>query len=503
MNSSDRQLLLVIVSFLLLFAAGWPFYKYIFDVDGTGYAAVAELYAGGHWQEAVNGYWSPLHSWLVIPLLKIGIPTISAFKISNALLAVLILVLFQKLLKRYAVPAMLHLPSLLTAIVLLLYYSWYELAADLLLVALLMCYLHITGSEDFFTNRKKNIAAGVVGALAYLAKAYAFPFFLLHFLLLHLLLNRQQRQWTNLAAGLLTFLIYCVPWIILLYFKYSQWMTGTAGKLNMSWYLIPVRNSTLDFYPPPHQLAASWWEDPWYTQEQFFTLFSSTSLLLHQVRVALYNTQEWLKILFQISFLLPGILFLLTIRFLKHFRSRDGFLLLLFLGLPAGYLLIHIEERFLWVTSFYFLVVGVELLHRYLLHHQIAGKQAIFAWILFFGSFLLEPVNQLKDSSGKQKEVHQLAEMLQQEGLKGSFASNTSIEECMIVAYLNKLVYYTPVPGKVSDLGYVQAARSMGIGQFLFFYKSDLERKAFLADALVQKAAQVKEIKPGIFLLRF
>jgi hypothetical protein len=503
MKSTDRQLLLAISVFLLLFTGSWPFYQYVFDVDGVGYASIAEQYAAGQWREAVNGYWSPLHSWLVIPFLKAGIAAVSAFKITNALFAIGILLLFQKLLTRYQVTDKLQLPALLTAVVMLLCYVWYELAADLLLALLLLLYFHITGSDDFFTSRKKNLAAGVVGALAYLAKAYAFPFFLFHFLVLHLVVNRRNRQWAQVTAGILAFLLVSLPWIILLFFKYNTWMTGTSGKLNMSWYLVPVRNTTLVFFPPPHSLASSWWEDPWYTQERFYTMFSSASLFLHQLRVALYNTQEWLKILFQLSVLAPAVIFLLTIRFLKHAAQKEAFWLLLLLGLPAGYLLIHIEERFLWVTGFYLLPVCILTIEPYLAQLQLSPAKQRFIWLLFFCSFLLEPVNQLKDAAGKQKEVYEFAHSLKEEGLKGTFASNTSIETCMIAAYLNKLVYYTPVPGKQTAAGYAMAARRNGINHFLFFYDSELERQAFLSAETLQKAAQVKEIQPGVIWIRF
>lgn len=503
MKPADQQLLFVILCFLLLFAGSWPLYQYIVDVDGVGYAAIADQYAAGHWKEAINGYWSPLHSWLVIPLLKLGIPTIAAFKSTNGLFAVIVLVLFRQLLKQQSVPVKLHLPALLTAVVMLLYYAWYELAADLLLVVLLLSYFLLTGSEDFLYNRKKNAAAGVLGALCYLAKAYAFPFFLLHFILLHLLLNRKSKEWSNLLTGLFAFFLICLPWIVLLYNKYGQWMTGTAGKLNMSWYLVPERNTSLIFFPPPHQHAASWWEDPWYTQEHFYTLFSSASLFFHQIRVVLYNTQEWLKILFQISFLAPGILLALTVRFLKQAQYKDAFALLLLLGLPCGYLLIHIEERFLWTTGFFLLVAGSLFLDVYLKNSGLSRKQVLVVWLLFFGSFLVVPVDQLKDSLGKQKEVYTLAQILSQQRVKGSFASNQHIEECMIVAYLNRLVYHTPAPGKGSAVDYAIAARDSGIQQFLFFYDSPLEKTAFLSHKTIQTSQKVKELQNGLILVQF
>src|ERR1700730_1252528 len=42
--------------------------------DGVSYLDVADNYARGAWSAAINGYWSPLYSWLLAPGEYLQIP---------------------------------------------------------------------------------------------------------------------------------------------------------------------------------------------------------------------------------------------------------------------------------------------------------------------------------------------------------------------------------------------------------------------------------------------
>jgi hypothetical protein len=48
--------------------------RHSMNPDGVSYLDIAELYASGQWSEAVNGYWSPLYSWIMAPLYVRGGP---------------------------------------------------------------------------------------------------------------------------------------------------------------------------------------------------------------------------------------------------------------------------------------------------------------------------------------------------------------------------------------------------------------------------------------------
>src|SRR5689334_17932068 len=87
---------------LLVYAAAYlllyPFYKYIFDLDGIGYLMITKRLAAGDLEYGINGFWPPLHSWLAIPFYKGGMNEFAAFKTLNGLIGAGILVVTNRLL---------------------------------------------------------------------------------------------------------------------------------------------------------------------------------------------------------------------------------------------------------------------------------------------------------------------------------------------------------------------------------------------------------------------
>ena len=88
----------------------------------------------------------------------------------------------HRLLNKTAIPAGLKAIVLLAAIPIVMIAVFHDLAADPLVCLLLLVYTDIITEKDFFENPHKNMLCGIVGALSYFAKTYAFPFFLLHFI---------------------------------------------------------------------------------------------------------------------------------------------------------------------------------------------------------------------------------------------------------------------------------------------------------------------------------
>jgi hypothetical protein len=502
-NRPAFRLILSCIVFILFYAIAWPYYQYIFDVDGIGYAAVAEYYANGQFKEAVNGYWSPLHSWLILPFLYSGITAMVAFKVSNALIAVIILMILHDYLRRTNLSATIQIAALLCSVLMLSYYAWYELAADLLVTMFFLMYVRITLSDSFHLKISYSILAGFMGGLAYLAKAYALPFFIGHFIILHLFFKRDGIRWKHLFAGLGIFTAIALPWMHVLMWKYGTLMMGTTGKLNWSWYLVPLRNDQLIFFPPPHALASCSWEDPWYLQQQFFGPWSSFKLFLHQFKVLLFNGHQWILITLQQSYLIPAIFLGILTAILYQGSIQFKKILFFCLFLPAGYWLIHIEERFLWATSFVLMITGIYLLRHLLTQYRIHKTGSLLLWILYFGSFIAEPFNWLKDNINRQKDLHILSEKMNQTELKGSFTSNRMTEECSIIAYHHKLSYYTPAPRKEPVSYFVRNAKAQGINYYLFFYELTEEKTTFLELDVIKKAKKIQFPSEQTILVAF
>ncbi len=68
-NNWDIITILIVYSILALLLL--KFFQYKIAGDEISYINIAHAYASGHWQNAINGYWSPLYSWLMVPFLII------------------------------------------------------------------------------------------------------------------------------------------------------------------------------------------------------------------------------------------------------------------------------------------------------------------------------------------------------------------------------------------------------------------------------------------------
>ena len=60
-----------------------------YGADGIQYVEIARHYADMDWHAAINAYWGPLVSWLMAPLIALGVDPYMAFKIERAFTAVI------------------------------------------------------------------------------------------------------------------------------------------------------------------------------------------------------------------------------------------------------------------------------------------------------------------------------------------------------------------------------------------------------------------------------
>jgi len=68
-NSVFMMALFIYTFFAILF---FNYYQYIVTIDGIFYISIAHAYALHDFSNAINGYWSPLLSWLLSPSLFFG-----------------------------------------------------------------------------------------------------------------------------------------------------------------------------------------------------------------------------------------------------------------------------------------------------------------------------------------------------------------------------------------------------------------------------------------------
>jgi hypothetical protein len=173
------------------------------------------------------------------------------------------------------------------------------------------------------------------------------------------------------------------------------------------------------------------------------------------------------------------------------------------LALPSGYLLLHLETRFIWATSFIFFIAGALLMQQLFLQVQMKNWQRLIVWLFFFGSFLLEPINQLKDQAFHHKDIFDTAEQMKRQGIEGRFTSNVQAGECMVFAYLTKSPYYAITKPSYYSKELLTEISQYHIRYYFFYYTSQQQKEAFLESSLAKAAVKQVELQPGLLVFSF
>jgi hypothetical protein len=173
------------------------------------------------------------------------------------------------------------------------------------------------------------------------------------------------------------------------------------------------------------------------------------------------------------------------------------------LALPSGYLLLHLETRFIWATSFIFFIAGALLMQQLFLNVQMKKWQRLLVWLFFFGSFLLEPINQLKDQVYGHKSIFDTAEQMKQQQINGAFTSNAKADECMVFAYLSKNPFYAITKPSYYTKDLLEEIRQYKIRYYFFYYNSQQEKEAFLNSEIAKSTIKQVELQPGLLVFSF
>ena len=508
-----RGLLAALGVYIICFALLYPFYQYIFDDDGVGYLMITKRLAAGDFYNGINGFWSPLHSWLVVPLYKAGLSEFLAFRISNGLIGAGILIVVYRLCKKTALPENIITATLWVCIPVILSLAFKDLAADILVCLLLLIYTDIVSEKDFFESPGKNILAGITGCLCYLAKTYAFPFFMIHFAAVQFILfkrcylaNKKKLFVRNLLLGIASCILLAIPWLIMLQDRYDTFTFGFSGRHNYMLALFPGYSSVEELVAVPPEPLVSFWENPYYlpAPKDPYPSLLSFDVLIVQIRVFLNSFMVALNCFHNLSFLSTAIILILGIYVLKRKDNTLTIFLLTITLLPLGYLLMHIETRFIWSNTFLLLVAGMVLLNELFKTIRFTRLWQLTCYCIVFGSFLIVPVNYLKDNAGNGKDIFTLAGELKEKGVSGRYLSDIDgYSETRRLAYLtgNTDCIVTNTNYSYNEL--LAASRKKNIDYYFFFYRHPYQLEAFKQTVFYRNA--LREIGtgyPGLLLLK-
>jgi hypothetical protein len=423
LNNGKIRLSIILIayfslSFYFLFVND---FEYLIDPDLTSYISIAQKYMKADYANAVNGHWSPLASWLAFPLLTMHVRRVLAFAVMAIAVGGFTLIGINLLMRAIGIRDSTRFVYSLSLVPLIAFYALTEGNPDLLSLCILIYYLYIVIREDFKTNRYLGIVAGLLGGVAYLSKSYNFYFFLLHFTCLNFLHwyyspDKSQRKTVliNAFSGVLVFILISSIWIGLLTTKYHTLTVSTAGEYNLSFIRPGSPGQMVDtdgLMAPPNQTAYSAWEDPTYIKKVAWSPFASTRDFYYFMKNTAKNTATYLIYLERkpvIFFTIISFIIILIPLNLKSLDKKPFYLFLTTILQPIGYLMLYVEERYVWINIILLYILSAYLIDTVFRKIDLV-KVKKFAFVsIICGYLALWPIASLFYYANSEVDLHHL-----------------------------------------------------------------------------------------------
>ena len=468
-----------LASFLL-----FDHYKLQINPDGISYLSIAKEYLAGNFNEAINAYWGPLLSWIFVPFLKLGFPDLVAARLAAVFIGALTLLSVWLLSFAFRMGPKLRMAMMLITLPSIIYFVFYLITPDLLMVAVLSFYLAAVLNKKYRTEISYAILTGFLGVLLYLTKSYGFYFFLAQFLVLNIIYSARVKKENRLKivrqflVAIFVFVVLSGVWTLLLKNKYGHFVVSTTGSYNFEYGGPEVPNHpmhTEGLLSPPNQDAVSAWEDPSYLQMKSWSIFSSRASLRYELQIIrnnLIKTYDFWNGFAPLAIVTFLFFFVLSLGSFKEMLYKNRYLLvtLTIIIYILGYILILIEGRYLWpLTTLLILMTGALLNHLFLDRTSFNFERKIVFLLAVFLLFALGPINQLNKIKNGGQETSSMHNALQAAGadFRGRVASNDSWAGSLYLAYYEGAQYFgTPKP-KESDEEIYQELKNKDIEYYL------------------------------------
>ncbi|MEW6303134.1 MAG: hypothetical protein AB1705_06675 [Verrucomicrobiota bacterium] len=277
----------------------------LLNADGVAYLRIASYYAEGKTQLMVSGYWGPLLSWLIAPLMALGVPDLAAARIVMAGSGLVFSIGCLAVFRRFQLSEPAQIAGLWVAAALSVFWSVRYITPDLLLAGFVALAIAWLTDERWFGNARFAIVGGFFWAAAYFAKAVAFPLMVLVCASVALAWwFTGKAAWRAIVRGLaitwITFACLCAPWMTLLSLKYGGFTFSTSGKINHA----IAGPADVERYHPfgrtfhaPEPGRITSWEDPDPKSYAYWSPFANQEYARHQLRVIAGNMPKILQLL--------------------------------------------------------------------------------------------------------------------------------------------------------------------------------------------------------------
>jgi len=472
--------------YLLLGIVFVYFYRFQLNTDGFGYLSIAQKYADGNFGPAVNGFWSPMYSWLAAVPIAAGLPAMIAAKIVGLLAGLALLFAVKKLLCCFDLEQFTRKAVLAALVPISVYCAVSLTTPDLLAAVFVVYYLGLIFDRDY-PVKNYGLWCGILGGMAYLAKTYAFLFFGAHFLLFSMILfwrsnlpAEKKNIVRNFIVGIAAFAAVSGSWIAVISAKYGEFTIGRTGTYNLAAYGPGASGDPLDylgFLPPADRYSLSAWDDPGLIDIPAAKETTMAQKLSHYSRNTVENAVKTFVVIYSRFSLLALAAFVFSIivilkRASKRIFARDHiYIVLTILAVQSGYLPIHIEERYIWAAHVLLLILAVKIVQDLFYSSRNEKIKKIMICFAAF-SFALAPVYKLISRIDTGKEYGVAHERLEGSGIGGRIASSAKWSESLVLAFYAGGQYYgIPKPGIGQDELASQLAE-YGVDYYIFWHDS-------------------------------
>ena len=152
-SKENVQLAIILAVYCFIGILIMPYYQHTVSPDGVTYFSITKKYLQGEFSSAINGYWGPLISWLLIPFFALGIPSVLAAKILFFIIGfITVFGIWQLCLKFPLLPFVRFLINL-SLIPLILNWAYITVKPDLILACIFLFYLNIILDERYRSKK--------------------------------------------------------------------------------------------------------------------------------------------------------------------------------------------------------------------------------------------------------------------------------------------------------------------------------------------------------------
>lgn len=464
----------------VMVACLYPYLQFYVDPDATAYLTISRRYAEGEYAKAINAYWSPWSCWLTALGIKSGLSVMTSAIVANTVGAIGVALVMQLFFIKYSIDTFSQWAMQLALVVFLAYAVYYQNFDDLWECCFLLYALRITVSHRFTYTPALWVVTGVFGALAYFAKAYSFPYFILSTVCIVYYITRAWNKGHSslflkiCVVSVTVMLLLSTPWIYALHEKYGIWMTGTAGRLNMSWYLVghPEFKTGIGYLlPPVYANSPTYWEDPWFVNGATPHFWDSSDLFVRQLMKIAHNGYKFIVSSMQISVAFLLVVVYTVVKAFKRPKTNKYkvyyCIIVPFLLFPLPFFLINFEPRYIWYMLPLSMLLGILIMRK----NEWNKKWLI---VLFALSYVIYPLYGICKMWNDGKAEYQMAQQLKQQDIAGSNASNLvfGMKESVSMqrlAYFSGNTYYIMPKAPQTFQGMLPELRKHGVKYYYYY----------------------------------